>query len=98
MRDAYWFAYLALNNDNITISEPAVVTMPPPAHVSRCTELLRQSLMCNIDTTVESKEKGLPGVDGFGIKHQCKDWEQLTDWTAKTLKKGGAKGSLDYGV
>ena len=37
--------------------------------------------MCSGDTTLEwpSAEEGV-GVDGWGISHQCKDWEGLIRW------------------
>lgn len=38
-------------------------------HVLHCIEFLRQSIMCNADSTVEVKDLQFPGVVGFGIAH-----------------------------
>jgi hypothetical protein len=47
--------------------------------MSHCIDLLRQSLMCQPDLTVEVKDE-LGGVTGFGTVHQCKDWGQFMGW------------------
>ena len=52
-------------------------------HITHCIELLRQSLMCRPDLTLEVKNKTLGGVTGFGTGHVCLDWEQLLDWVSK---------------
>ena len=53
-----------------------------PAHMRHCIDLLRQSLMCHADTTVEIKE-GPRGAKGFGTTHKCRDWDQLVSWTTQ---------------
>lgn len=50
--------------------------MTSPSHVRHCTDLLRQSLMCAGDQTLEVKDK-TGGVAGFGTAHECVDYEQL---------------------
>ena len=57
--------------------------MSSPSHIRHCIDLLRQSLMCRPDTTVEIKNEELGGVTGFGTEHQCRDWAQLFEWTSK---------------
>ena len=52
--------------------------MASPSHIRHCLDLLRQSLMCHTDTTIEIQDPGTRGVHGFGIQHQCQDWDQLT--------------------
>jgi hypothetical protein len=49
-------------------------------HIRHCIDLLRQSLMCNADLTVELKNEQLGGVTEFGIVHQCVDWPKLLEW------------------
>ncbi|KAF2845811.1 hypothetical protein T440DRAFT_258355 [Plenodomus tracheiphilus IPT5] len=49
-------------------------------HIRHCIDLLRQSLMCNADLTVELKDEQLGGVTGFGTVHHCVDWSELLDW------------------
>jgi hypothetical protein len=55
--------------------------MSTPPHFRHCVDLLRQALMCQPDTTVEVKDEAIGGVKGFGTEHQCKDWDQLVEWT-----------------
>lgn len=57
--------------------------MSSPAHIRHCIDLLRQSLMCQPDTTIEVKDKEIGGVTGFGTEHQCREWDQLIEWTRR---------------
>ncbi|KAF7864304.1 uncharacterized protein EAF02_010272 [Botrytis sinoallii] len=57
--------------------------MMSPSHLRHCIDLLRQSIMCRPDLTVEKKNEELGGVTGFGTEHQCKNWEQLQLWTSQ---------------
>lgn len=57
--------------------------MASPPHVRHCIDLLRQSLMCTPDVTVETKEEELGGVRGFGTEHVCRDWDELKTWMEK---------------
>ena len=63
------------------ILEEDLPMMASPIHIEHCIDLLRQSLMCQADTTIEISEHG--GVTGFGTKHQCRDFDQLVRWTSK---------------
>lgn len=49
-------------------------------HIRHCIDLLRQSLMCNADLTIELKDEELGGVTGFGTVHKCIDWPELLEW------------------
>lgn len=65
------------------LSENSIPMMSSPPLVRHCIDLLRQSLMCNADVTVEEKdEKG--GVLGFGTTHECVNWtafiETIDTW------------------
>lgn len=51
-------------------------------HIRHCIELLRQSLMCNPDLTIELKDPEKGGVTGFGTEHQCSNWEKFLEWMA----------------
>ena len=51
--------------------------MAAPAHVQHCIDFLRQSLMCNADTTLEIVDEAIKGVKGFGVRHECVDWDRL---------------------
>lgn len=53
----------------------------PEAHVRHCVDLLRNSLMCRPDLTVEMKNEKLEGVTGFGTEHQCVNWGDVLAWT-----------------
>lgn len=50
--------------------------MVPQIHVSRCVELLRQTLMCATDRTVEAMNKH-GKVTGFGTTHKCANYGAL---------------------
>ena len=65
------------------MAEEDLSMMSSPSHIRHCIDLLRQTLMCQPDTTIEVKSKKLGGVHGFGIKHQCRDWNQLMRWTSE---------------
>ena len=56
--------------------------MSSPSHVRHCLDLLRQTLMCYADTTLELKDENSNGVRGFGTQHICRNWEQLVQWTS----------------
>ncbi|MCJ1285826.1 hypothetical protein MMC26_005167 [Xylographa opegraphella] len=90
IRQGYWTFYqMAAKGQKLQEEELPMMSSPP--HVRHCIDLLRQSLMCHADTTVEVKEKGSDGVKGFGTTHHCRDWQQLLQWTSKaqlsTLKE-----------
>lgn len=57
--------------------------MSAPHHIRHCIELLRLALMCQPDLTVELKNETLGGVTGFGTEHECKSWDDLTQWVGK---------------
>ena len=54
-----------------------------PSHIRHCIDLLRQSLMCHADTTVEVVDEKINGVHGFRTEHQCRNWNQLVKWASK---------------
>ena len=54
-----------------------------PSHMRHCIDLLRQTLMCHADTTVEVVDEKINGVHGFRTEHQCGNWQQLIDWTSE---------------
>jgi hypothetical protein len=57
--------------------------MSSPPHIQHCIDLLRHSLMCQPDTTVEIKNKEIGGVTGFGTEHRCRNWNELIEWTTE---------------
>ena len=76
IRQGYWTLYQAAAKGR-TINKEDLPMMGAPSHIRHCIDLLRQSLMCYADTTVETREPGLNGVKGFGTEHVCKDWDEL---------------------
>lgn len=80
IRQGYWFVYDTAIEGR-TLVEDELPFMSSPSHIRHCIDLLRQSLMCQPDTTIEIKDDKLGGVRGFGSKRQCKDWAQLVEWT-----------------
>lgn len=57
--------------------------MQSPPHIRHCIDLIRHSLMCQPDITVEIKDPDVGGVTGFGTEHVCRDWGQLMEWTGR---------------
>lgn len=81
----YWKTHeAAIEGRKLLDSELPMMISPP--HVRHCIDLLRQSLMCTADTTIEVKDEAAGGVHGFGVEHRCVKWSQLVDWTAKWQK------------
>ena len=39
--------------------------------------------MCNADTTLEIVDEAIRGVKGFGVRHECVDWDRLIAWTGR---------------
>ncbi len=68
-------------------------------HVRHCIDLIRQSLICRPDTTVEVKDEKVGGVTGFGTEHVCWDWGELVGWTGKWEGWGddgeGSEGGME---
>ncbi|TVY87753.1 Oxidase, partial [Lachnellula willkommii] len=82
IREGYWTVHdLAVAGKKLNDNTLPMMISPP--HIRHCIDLLRQSLMCNADTTVEKKDEVAGGVHGFGVQHRCKHWFQLVDWTKK---------------
>ncbi|KAL8733396.1 MAG: hypothetical protein Q9181_003604 [Wetmoreana brouardii] len=80
IRQGYW----ALHSAAIAgekVDEDDIPMMYSPAHIRHCIDLIRHSLMCQPDTTVEVKDPEIGGVTGFGTEHQCRDWDKLMRWT-----------------
>lgn len=55
-------------------------------HMGHCFDYLRQAIMCAGDTTLESamelpNGELFPMVDGWGITHQCRSWDDAIEWT-----------------
>lgn len=82
MRQAYWLNHdAAVSGQKINDSEVHVDFQP--SHVRHCIDLIRQSLMCQADTTLEVVDESINGVHGFRTLHQCRDWKQLQNWASE---------------
>ncbi|KAK0702002.1 hypothetical protein B0T26DRAFT_660122 [Lasiosphaeria miniovina] len=81
IRQGYWAVHsAAVAGEKLNASSlPMMISAP---HVRHCIDLLRQSLMCNADLTVEVKDEAAGGVHGFGEEHRCVDWSGLVGWTS----------------
>ncbi|MCJ1326667.1 hypothetical protein MMC10_003332 [Thelotrema lepadinum] len=86
IRRSYW-----VNHDAAVLGEQLkdedVHVDIQPSHVRHCIDLLRQSLMCTADTTLEVVDEKTNGVHGFRTEHQCRDWEQLIEWANEQQAK-----------
>ncbi|KAK6391307.1 hypothetical protein LTR81_026780 [Elasticomyces elasticus] len=49
-------------------------------HRAHCVEYLRQSIICNADTTLEGETGSWTTSTGWGQTHSCVDYEALLDW------------------
>lgn len=54
-------------------------------HTGHCFDYLRQALICAADMTLEWAAEVPPGhmpftVDGWGITHQCRNWNEVIGW------------------
>jgi hypothetical protein len=64
-------------------------------HVNHCLIYLRQTVMCNVDVTLEpaihkqlTKDgKVVNTVTGVGVTHECRDWEQVADYMEQNYAK-----------
>jgi hypothetical protein len=72
--------------------DPDQIQDPIPDHVEHCFDYLRQTLMCAGDMTIEHSREPPLGekrdtTDGWGVEHQCKDWNEMVGWTLKHKAK-----------
>ncbi|TVY13892.1 Oxidase ustYa [Lachnellula arida] len=82
IHNGYWFLFEAATSGT-KVSESEIPMKATPPHIRHCIDLLRQSLMCQPDISIEPKVRGMGGVSGFGVEHKCKDWKQLMNWVSK---------------
>ena len=83
IRHGYWALYDAARAERTVGDAEEAAFMGSPLHMRHCIDLLRQTLMCRPDLTVEVKDEAKGGVTGFGTEHRCEDWGQLVRWTAE---------------
>ncbi|PVH94788.1 hypothetical protein DM02DRAFT_478708, partial [Periconia macrospinosa] len=79
LREAYW-TILDAATSPVALKIEDIHFEISPTHMNHCIDLLRQTLMCKPDLTVEVKNRTLGGVTGFGTVHQCRNWDQLMQW------------------
>jgi hypothetical protein len=82
VRGGYWASHHAAIQGQKFVDEDLPVDIQE-SHIRHCIDLIRQSLMCLADTTLEVVDEKINGVHGFRTVHQCKDWEQLKTWTSE---------------
>jgi len=82
IRGAYWASHRTAIRGG-KLNETELPMDMQPRHVRHCIDLLRQSLMCHADTTVEVVDETIGGVHGFRVEHQCRNWDQLVQWTSE---------------
>ncbi|KAB8349604.1 hypothetical protein FH972_023627 [Carpinus fangiana] len=69
-----------------------------PAHVRHCIDMLRQSLMCRPDLTVELVDPAIKASKGFGTRHECQNYGQLLHFMEHWESwKGGADAFVGMG-
>ena len=78
LRDAFHRAIAAMNDASF---HHPLETNSTSDHLEHCFDYLRQGIMCAGDLTLESARVEKDGsriqVDGWGIAHQCRDWNAI---------------------
>ncbi|KAF2094940.1 hypothetical protein NA57DRAFT_15870, partial [Rhizodiscina lignyota] len=56
-------------------------------HASHCFDYLRQAIMCSGDMALEKAalkdQKPVRSVNGWGVTHQCRDWDAMFEWVER---------------
>ncbi|KAJ7642997.1 hypothetical protein DFH06DRAFT_924809, partial [Mycena polygramma] len=55
-------------------------------HAGHCLNLLRQTVLCVSDTTLDA-ENMEGGTDGIGTVHICRDWRKVYDFVEENQLK-----------
>ncbi|KAJ7741292.1 hypothetical protein B0H16DRAFT_1565254 [Mycena metata] len=64
----------------------AIVQGDPGHHTRPCLNLLRQTVLCASDTTLDPLNSA-KGTDGLGIVHVCRDWEKVYNFVKENQLK-----------
>ncbi|KAJ7143528.1 hypothetical protein C8R43DRAFT_953969 [Mycena crocata] len=64
----------------------AIVQGDPGHHTRHCLNLLRQTVLCASDTTLDPMNSP-KGTDGLGIVHVCRDWQKVYDFVEENQMK-----------
>ena len=88
IRETYWVLYdntvAARDGAPGSIFDPdSLPFYSTPPHIGHCIELIRNTLTCRPDTTLELKDLQAGGVTGFDAEHLCVDWDQLVEWVSQ---------------
>ncbi|KAF7299742.1 hypothetical protein HMN09_00980100 [Mycena chlorophos] len=60
----------------------ALVQGDPGHHTRHCLNLLRQTVLCASDTTLDPMNRE-HGTDGLGVVHVCRDWRKVYSFVAQ---------------
>jgi hypothetical protein len=62
--------------DDLVATTDFSIALPAKVdHIFHCIDYLRQTVLCNADTTVEGRSHNTPThIDGYGPLHQCRNW------------------------
>src|SRR6266496_4664220 len=78
----------------VTSQRPLEVQNEVAGHMNHCFDYVRQALKCGADTTLEwdlldenGDSKG--GAGGWGVPHQCRDWDAVLDFAEEHQYQGG---------
>jgi hypothetical protein len=66
--------------EELIIASDKSMDLPPKVdHIFHCIDYLRQTVLCNADTTVEGQSHTEPThIDGYGPLHECRNWVSAT--------------------
>jgi hypothetical protein len=79
---------MQIRNKDFTLNEGQI------GHNDHCVNYLRNAIMCCGDTTLEGQSqaemfKDVPGTDGTGAVHVCRNYDEISAWAEKRRVTGG---------
>ncbi|KAF2235277.1 hypothetical protein EV356DRAFT_532001 [Viridothelium virens] len=90
IRETLFITKFALNHTNAKKIDETLIE-PSMRHIYHCFDYIRQALMCAGDLTLEWPKTEKNGrrfaVDGWGVSHQCRSWEAISDYMAQNRKQ-----------
>ncbi|CAG8948661.1 hypothetical protein HYFRA_00001781 [Hymenoscyphus fraxineus] len=85
IRQGYWFVYAAAIAGR-QITSDQLPTMSSLPHIRHCLDLIRQTLMCHADTTLEVKDTRVNGVHGFGVQREYRGFFNIANSCGLTAR------------
>ena len=78
LRQGYYAAVSAA-----TAAQDSPATHLHHVHTRHCFDYLRQGIICAADTALEPRDEQHSGVQGWGVKHRCRNLEAVKEWAER---------------